>query len=217
MTELFKKTWRGEVGLARTFWLSWVAPTIILFLLLSSDVYRLFLVKTIQLSIDLSLFVAYAIPVLFFGYQVFMAISTWRSSTKYDGRKVWPVTAKSVTVVYMVVLVGINGFLIYALKSVDTEDLGKDSSNIALLLESDPEYPLVGLWKTSCDDNFGLSVARAAEGHYSVSFCGPGGCFKPGTYRPNTSIHDDPNYEVVDNNTIKVKGADGFSVYHRCN
>src|SRR5688572_12681710 len=63
-------------------------------------------------------------------------------------------------------------------------------------------HPYAGFWKDGhCDDEFGLSIAPAGSNSYSVSFCGPGGCFEPGTYRPNTSIVGDPDYKVIDSNT----------------
>jgi hypothetical protein len=78
------------------------------------------------------------------------------------------------------------------------------------------EHPLAGFWKSGgCADQFGLAIAPAG-GLYSVSFCGPGGCFAPGTYRPNTSIVNDSNYRVLDNNTIEVAGRGGFTKYVRC-
>jgi hypothetical protein len=43
-----------------------------------------------------------------------------------------------------------------------------------------------GFWKTQCKDAFGLQIKPFEnEENYSVSFCGRGGCFEPGTYRPN--------------------------------
>ena len=52
---------------------------------------------------------------------------------------------------------------------------------------------------------------------YSVSFCGPGGCFEPGTYRPNTPIVGDPEYQVIDSNTLGISRKDGtFQQYSRC-
>lgn len=74
-----------------------------------------------------------------------------------------------------------------------------------------------GMWKVSCDEGHGLQIKPAgAEGMYSVSFCGPGGCFEPGTYRPNTFINGDRSYRVISESEIQVKGGDGFSTYRRC-
>ena len=79
-------------------------------------------------------------------------------------------------------------------------------------------HPLAGFWKDGhCDDEFGLSIAPAGPNLYSVSFCGPGGCFEPGTYRPNSPIVGDPTYQVIDNNTLGVSTKDGtFQRYSRC-
>ena len=78
------------------------------------------------------------------------------------------------------------------------------------------EEVFTGFWKQNCDDAFGLQVMPAASGQYSVSFCGPGGCFEPGTYRPNTTLRNDPSYQVVDSTHIKVRGRDGWSDYVKC-
>lgn len=79
-----------------------------------------------------------------------------------------------------------------------------------------PRPDLVGFWKDHCDEDFGLKIAKAGEGRYSVSFCGPGGCFEPGTYRPHTAILGDPDYRVIDADTLEVLGDDGFTTYYRC-
>jgi hypothetical protein len=90
------------------------------------------------------------------------------------------------------------------------------SENIGDHLHPDPAYPLVGFWKDHCEDDFGLAIDRAGEGLYSISFCGPGGCFAPGTYRSNSRIVGDPDYRLVNRNTLEVLGRDGFSTYFRC-
>lgn len=79
-------------------------------------------------------------------------------------------------------------------------------------------HPYAGFWKDGhCDDEFGLSIAPAGQGLYSVSFCGPGGCFEPGTYRPNTPIVGDPDYQVIGSNTLGISTQDGeFQQYSRC-
>jgi hypothetical protein len=86
-----------------------------------------------------------------------------------------------------------------------------------------PEWPasasrpkLAGFWKDHCEDDFGLKIAQAGANLYSISFCGPGGCFEPGTYRPNSPIFGDQAYRVIDADTIEVLGGDGFSTYRRC-
>jgi hypothetical protein len=76
-------------------------------------------------------------------------------------------------------------------------------------------HPLGGFWKKSQKHNHGLSIGKAPEGLYFISFCGPGGCFEKGTYRPNSSIENDPDYRVIDKNTIEVKSKKGFTLYTR--
>lgn len=82
-----------------------------------------------------------------------------------------------------------------------------------------PSHPYAGFWKEpGCADDFGLAISPAGPGMYSVSFCGPGGCFWPGTYRPDTSLVGDPNYRILDNDTIETRLIDGqtFSKSVRC-
>src|SRR5262249_23368560 len=96
----------------------------------------------------------------------------------------------------------------------DTHDPGRTAEKTAIQSAS---HPYAGFWKQpGCADNFGLAIAPAGPGIYSVSFCGPGGCFKPGTYRPNTPIVGDSDYRVIDQDTIEVSSLDGFSRYVRC-
>jgi len=115
-------------------------------------------------------------------------------------------------------LAGIAAFvLLHPVGAVAEIDLdGPNSEDVAAHLTRDPSLPLVGLWKTDCADGFGLAIDRAAPGLYSISFCGPGGCFTPGSYRPNSPIVSDPAYRVLDPNRIQVRGFDGFSDYSRC-
>jgi hypothetical protein len=80
-----------------------------------------------------------------------------------------------------------------------------------------PSHPLAGFWKSqNCKDEWGLAIGPMGEGKYYVCFCGPGGCFKEGTYRPVTTLYNDPEYKIIDESRIEVKGSDGFSVYVRC-
>lgn len=81
----------------------------------------------------------------------------------------------------------------------------------------DTAKDFTGMWKNECEQDFGLQIKPVGrDGKYSVSFCGPGGCFDPGTYRPNTFINGDRSYKVVSDSEIQVKGGDGFSTYRKC-
>jgi hypothetical protein len=79
-------------------------------------------------------------------------------------------------------------------------------------------HPLAGFWKSDgCKDDFGLAIGPMGEQTYYVSFCGPGGCFAEATYRPETTIHGDSSYKVVDADTIDVVGFAGTTTrYVRC-
>lgn len=80
-------------------------------------------------------------------------------------------------------------------------------------------HPYSGFWADEghCDEGFGLVIAPAAPNMYSVSFCGPGGCFDPGTYRPNTPLVGDSSYQLIDLDTIDVSTNNGsFQRYERC-
>ena len=76
-------------------------------------------------------------------------------------------------------------------------------------------HPLGGFWKKNQKHDHGLAIGKAPEGLYFISFCGPGGCFEKGVYRPNSTIEGDPAYRVIDKNTIEVKGKIGFEKYTR--
>ncbi len=79
------------------------------------------------------------------------------------------------------------------------------------------EYPLAGFWKQDdCEEPWGLAIGPAEPGIYYVSFCGPGGCLKPGEYRPNTPLHNDPDYKVIDKNTLKFLSEKKWSTLVRC-
>ena len=76
-------------------------------------------------------------------------------------------------------------------------------------------HPYGGFWKERAQDEFGLAIGPAGADSYYVSFCGPGGCFAKGEYRPITKLAGDPGYRIVDSNTIELNGKDGFTAFHR--
>lgn len=202
-----KKIWRGDFSLATTFWGMWFLPNLILNF-----------VQEPVIRVSVRFGVGFAIPTLiiffafFFIYNSILLVGVWRSAGRYVGTKLWANLAKA-SVILCVVLSIVAGALAF---SSDRNDEGKDSSNISEALIPKTGYPYIGFWKNNCADGFGLAINMIDEGLYSVSFCGPGGCFEPGTYRPNTSLVGDPNYKIINENQIEVKGADGFSTYYRC-
>jgi hypothetical protein len=80
------------------------------------------------------------------------------------------------------------------------------------------EHPLAGFWKNegSEENPWGWAIGPASPGIYYISFCGPNGCFAEGTYLPNTSIVNDPEYKVIDENTIMMPSKKGLSKVVRC-
>jgi hypothetical protein len=78
-------------------------------------------------------------------------------------------------------------------------------------------HPFAGFWKRpGCTDRFGFAISPAGPSTYFVSFCGPGGCFRPGTYLPETPLVNDTQYRIIDNDSIEIDGSDGFSRFVRC-
>lgn len=211
---IIRKTWKGELSLLQTFWFGWVLPSVTISAIMTTNLYRGLTIKLATISLPLSFFLIIGTPLLFFTYQVFMAISIWRSSNHYQGKIIWSISAKAIPVIYVVALLSIIGFFIGS--NIYKNDPGKDSSNITKSLVKDPAYPFIGFWKNHCNEGFGLAIDKAGDGFYSVSFCGPGGCFKPGTYRPNTKLLGDSSYKIIDDDTIQVQGVDGYTSYKRC-
>lgn len=213
--KIVMKMWKGEYSLERIFLVGWALPIIVAILLGYCNFSKLLLGKS-TISLMLYLLITVIIPVLFLIYLIVISIATWRSATNYQGKK-WRITAKVLIILFWIVVIGINTVPLSKLSNINNDDPGKNSHNIVNFLIADSQYPYIGFWKNQCDDDFGLSVNKAGNGFYSVSFCGPGGCFKPNTYRLNTKIIGDAAYKVVDKNTIQVQGLDGFSKYIRCN
>ena len=92
----------------------------------------------------------------------------------------------------------------------------KASSKRAEWPPGTPRPNLGGFWKTDCHDDVGVKIESAGRDLYSLSFCGPGGCFAPGTWRPNSPIFGDRAYGVISADAIQLPFGDGFRTYHRC-
>lgn len=74
-----------------------------------------------------------------------------------------------------------------------------------------------GFWKEDCTDAFGVQIKPYDGQLYSVSFCGPGGCFEPGEWMSNTAIIDDPNYRIINDNLIEIyRGKNRWDRYQKC-
>jgi hypothetical protein len=99
-------------------------------------------------------------------------------------------------------------FSVSALTSAQSPPNPSREAELAAVASAD--FPYAGFWKPyDCTPGYGLAISPAGTtpGLYSVSFCGPGGCFEPGTYRPNTTLVNDEKYWVIDENTIEVRGC----------
>ncbi len=73
-----------------------------------------------------------------------------------------------------------------------------------------------GFWKANCTDAFGVQIKKQPGNLFSVSFCGPGGCFAPGQWMPNTPIIGDVKYQVVNPTTIEIAHGQGWTRYTKC-
>jgi hypothetical protein len=209
--EALRRIWRGEIPLVRAFWLWGVAA-----LTLITMGAHFLLIPVVLAAPSAALFVTVLLAIGAIGYQFAVSLGIWRSAGRYVGPKAWALLARGAVVLSFVSL-ALTAVVAVQLYSQDSHDSSRSSANVASTLSRTAAYPLTGFWKNDCAENFGLAIESASESNlYSVSFCGPGGCFKPGTYRPNTTISGDPEYRVVDENTIEVNGKPGFSKYVRC-
>jgi len=205
---LIKSLWRGEIALWKCFWLFGVVG--LLGLSYAQGWFNLSIIKNLP---GASVYLIIAFAALSLIYLLIILVSVWRSATRYKGIKIWKYLAKFA----VISVVSVNIYAFYRMIAIDTNDPGKDSANIETTLQYDDSYPFVAFWKEDCSDDFGLAIDKVGNGMYSVSFCGPGGCFKPGTYRPNTVLLGDVNYRIVNKDIIEVLGQDGYSRYYRCN
>jgi hypothetical protein len=73
-----------------------------------------------------------------------------------------------------------------------------------------------GFWKARCSDAFGVQIKKQTGNLFSVSFCGPGGCFEPGTWMPNTPILGDPKYQLANPTTLEIHHGDGWQTLTKC-
>ena len=207
----FTRLWRGDIGLSKVFWIYGVAVIIFLWLVFAGVLYRLAIG-----GVDKTLFPGLLLLSLLIGYQILVSVGVWRSAGNYSGKRVWAFLARSTTVLAGILLLA-NIWVMAQVFRLDAHDPSRNSANVAAHIDRKPELPFSGFWKGECGEDFGLAIEPSPNGsNYSVSFCGPGGCFKPGTYRPDTSLINDPKYKIVDNNTIEVSSRDGFSRYVRC-
>src|SRR5882724_2084247 len=73
-----------------------------------------------------------------------------------------------------------------------------------------------GFWKANCTDAFGVQIKKQTGNLFSVSFCGPGGCFAPGEWMPNTPIVTDPKYRILNATTLEIQYGEGWHRFTKC-
>lgn len=82
---------------------------------------------------------------------------------------------------------------------------------------SDQKTKFMGIWKSDCNDYWGVQIQPRAGGIYSVTFCGLSGCLAPGEWMPNTRLEGDPLYQVVSSTKIRIKHKHrSYFTYTRC-
>jgi hypothetical protein len=195
--------------LSRTFWFGWALPVVGGNLLVSATDW--WLIK------NLGFVTYYVVIAAEIAYGIAAAVPVWRSAANYSKGKVAKFAARGIVTLFAVTQVASVGAVAYTLGSIKlgvdpTHDSDRLAEKKAIPSKS---HPMAGFWKSSPNDNFGLAISPAEGRLYSVAFCGPGGCFKPGTYRPNTPLVGDDDYQVVSNDTLLVHGRDGWSTYKR--
>ncbi len=195
-SSFISKLWKGDIPLVKTFWLFWLLPAIafpvlqtILSFVLAPILGIFYLVIFFILSIAFSI------------YQIICVKGLWSSATNYEGKRIWSMATK-VFIIFGLGLSVYSGYEQFTEPKIDTHDPGRTAEKMAVPTD---EFPLAGFYKDKPMEDFGFAIGPNENGTYYISFCGPGGCFKPGTYLPDTTIVDDSNYEVIDNNTIKFK------------
>lgn len=80
------------------------------------------------------------------------------------------------------------------------------------------QHPLAGFWKQDdCDEPWGWAIGPVDPDNYFVSFCAPGGCQgKADQGARITSITADPDYLVVDHNSMKFRSEGNWIRLVRC-
>jgi hypothetical protein len=88
------------------------------------------------------------------------------------------------------------------------------SARAELVGNTPPDF--TGFWKWHCSDAWGVQIKKQTGNLFSVSFCGPGGCFEPGAWMPNTPIVGDPRYNSINPTTLAIQHGDGWQTLTRC-
>jgi hypothetical protein len=207
----WQRIWRGELGLAETFWLYGVLALVALHF-----VGQFALIELALWGARDVLALGLVFLTLAGGYQVLVSVGAWRAAGRYSGPRAFALAAR-VAVAGSLALLAFGVIRAAHFATLDPVDPERSLALATKELRKNPAYPLGGIWKRDCGDAYGMVIEPAArEGLYAVTLCGPAGCFRPGAFRPDTPIAGDSAYRVLDRDTLAVGGRDGFSAYRRC-
>lgn len=82
---------------------------------------------------------------------------------------------------------------------------------------TEPPQTFAGTWKAGCADYWGLQIQAVGSRSYSVTFCGLSGCLGREQWTTDTSIENDPMYQVISPTEIRIQRKDGgYFTYVRC-
>ncbi len=193
---------KGQYGLAKTFWLFWFIPSIFISYLLRPEKYILFLISLNQTNYYLAATVALTTGLAYFSYNIVMMVANWNASSSYSGFKLWSILTK----LYIFFIALAIGYSLYNSPKKEPKD---DT-------ELNKPFPFEGYWQTNCGHNSGIVIMHVGGAEFSVQFCSGAGCSDPGKYKPNTSIIDDPDYEIVDDTHMFIKDHFGKRKYTLC-
>jgi hypothetical protein len=224
-----KKLMRGDMSLAKSFWLFAAVGTaaIILFFYAWDAVQLVLVLFAPSVNIFRMMYVSTAIQT--FATAVFIAIvpiAIWRSARNYEGSRSWGVLAKGGVLVFSLILMLSTAGRLYVSGIVarrdDTKDIAdpaRNSINAASSLKRDARFPYTGFWQVSCDPkDVGITIEgenRVLKQPYRLEFCGEQGC----GLRGYSKIVGDPEFRIIDLNTIEFEASTALrypTTYHRC-
>jgi hypothetical protein len=200
----FCDLYKGKISLPRTFWVFGVG----IWLFLSFGLFRFINFLLSIDSIEPSVAVIGVMSVYLI-YTCSIPFAIWKSANQFNGKKIWSVLAK----IYAVFMYGI--FLLPAVSHMIPLSINPNTALVINKLHPTAQKPFIGFWKGNSYEQFGVAIADAGKDLYSVSFCGPGGCFEPGTWAPNTTIINDPHYRIINSDTIEFVGKNDSTIYKR--
>jgi hypothetical protein len=207
----WQRIWRGELGLAETFWLYGVLALVALHFVGQFALLELALMGAQGVVVLGLVFLTFA-----GGYQVLVSVGVWRAAARYAGPRPFALAAR-VAVAASLALLAFGVLRAARIATIDPIDKGRSLALAAQQLARHADYPLGGIWKKACSDEYGMVIEpSSAAGVYSVTFCGPAGCFRRGAYRPDSPIVGDSAYRVLGPDKLAVSGRDGFTPYLRC-